>query len=64
MGAMGFVAFQGKWEEMHKIDHEVILGEVQQQLTNVTKHLIEELEKHFPHHNVMCALGICYPSIG
>ena len=48
---------------MHKINHEVILGEVQQQLTNAAKHLIEELEKHFPYQKVMCALGICYPNI-
>jgi hypothetical protein len=45
---------------VNKIDREVILGEVQRQLTSTTKQLIEELEKRFPHQEVMCALGICY----
>lgn len=29
-------------------------------LTNATKDLEEELDKHFPHQEVTCALGICY----
>lgn len=28
---------------------------------SATKQLIEELENLFPHQDVMCALGICYP---
>ena len=45
-------------EEVNKIYRKVILGEVQWQITNVAEHLIEELDKHFPHQDVMCALGI------
>ena len=61
MALMRSVAFPGQWEEVNKIDREVILGEVQRQLTSAAKHLIEELEKRFPQQEVMCALGICYP---
>jgi hypothetical protein len=61
MATMRSVAFPGQWEEVNKIDREVILGEVQRQLTSAAKQLIEELEKRFPHQEVMCALGICYP---
>jgi hypothetical protein len=61
MAAMRSVAFPCQWEEVNKIDREVVLREVQNQLTKAAKHLIEELDKRFPHHEVMCALGICYP---
>ena len=49
----------GQWEEVNKIDHEVMLGEVQWQFTSATNNLIKELEKHFPHQEVIYALGIC-----
>ena len=45
---MRLVAFPWQWEEVNEMDGEVSLGEVQQQLTNASKHLIEELEKQFP----------------
>ena len=45
MATMRSVAFTGQWKEVNKIDREVILCEVQWQLTSAAKQLIEELEK-------------------
>lgn len=53
------MVFPRQWEEVNKIICEVILGEVQGHLINIAN-TIEGLEKHFPHHEVMCAMGICY----
>ena len=54
---MRYVFFPWQWEDVNNVDREVIIGNVQRQLINATKHLIKELEKHFPHQEETCILG-------
>ena len=59
-GTMRYVVVPWQWEIVNNVDYEVIVGEVQQQLINATKHLKKELERHLWHQKVTCILGTCY----